>query len=536
MKYDNTQYDSAYRLYSDIRTEDGVPGHGPYSKAQEKKIRKRIEMYLGGMTEEQRLLCSKENNIENIMEYLKQCRNRYERCEEDKRAYRAEMLEKLGASEAMPHIGYDTYIYMEHKQGQNEKEICIRCADTYSCDLTLVLENVITDHDFSYDCGQEDCWEISECDTGYEFKYLENRFDGESRRLHVAYFTSTRIEKRVFSALNVPIIGSFKEYVLSIARELYERISEFNMPANELEMELLPLARFLAGFDVGEEQSIPQTVEERFLGIGRICTRDNAKKLHRAEYEPFWRRIYAVFLESQKDYKCKAETCYTEEELKQIMTDIDKAMKENSYEGTYPNYYKRDMENEVTYYIKCHDLYSIEYVMKYPSLCFVCGGIRDGAIDRIKVDNTDWKEDVFSCMFYQRGERYFEILELRDTKNNVGEDEKASAYEYAAVAAKKAAKQKLTRAERKNPDFRKTDIDVGWLIGMFIFMAIVFGGLITLGLIAVSTVITFICTWSVKTVGEMLVSMPWLWLGLLAGSMFGAAMVLACIISYKRYK
>lgn len=42
--------------------------------------------------------------------------------------------------------------------------------------------------------------------------------------------------------------------------------------------------------------------------------------------------------------------------------------------------------------------------------------------------------------------------------------------------------------------------------------------------------------WSVKTIGEMLVSMPWLWLGLLAGSMFGVAQVLAYIISYKRYK
>lgn len=40
MKYDNIQYDSAYWLYSGIRTDDGIPGHGPYSKTQEKKDKK----------------------------------------------------------------------------------------------------------------------------------------------------------------------------------------------------------------------------------------------------------------------------------------------------------------------------------------------------------------------------------------------------------------------------------------------------------------------------------------------------------------
>lgn len=117
-------------------------------RRRKKKIRKRIEIYFDGMTEEQRLQCSKENHIENIMEYLKQCSDKYEKYEEDKRAYRAEILEKLGVSEVMPHIDFNAYIYMDHKQGQNEKEIYIRCATSYSYDLILVHENVKTDHDF----------------------------------------------------------------------------------------------------------------------------------------------------------------------------------------------------------------------------------------------------------------------------------------------------------------------------------------------------------------------------------------------------
>ena len=262
--------------------------------------------------------------------------------------------------------------------------------------------------------------------------------------------------------------------------------------------------------------------------IKEVALAELTNVLSQIEYKPLWDEIFNNITESQKEYP---PFQLKNNEHKKI---IDTVIQKHGFSGTYPDYLKvsetKGIINEnaygVTYTIAneknavcrvhCQE-YSIE--RNIAGISFLCGTafLEEGAPAEIA--------DIYYCAFNSKGKTLLNTVEY--FKGHNGNGDLATA---AAIAAKRAERVKLTKAEKKYqrnyaPSF----------MSAFLPMYILGGGFFSIGFTLISALIVIITALVAgENVGEFLKDIPWLfvitftWLG------FGGAMGIITALSNRK--
>ena len=510
MKYDSRPYETAYRLYWYIMGAKGIPDKAPYSKKQEKIIREVINTYIDEMPEEQRQSISTDKDIEEVLLYLKECSEKCKEIEKLRTEYKCQMLEKLGVSEAIFYLGEIENINdVSYMYDIKREEFYIKFELTCNCEKTLVLENVRVEGDFDFTWDMEDYWEISECYEGYRLEYYSDMYSVDKSRIYVAYFTSARIDNKVYSAMEQYVFGKFSDYVVNIIEDVNTRITRFNVEPIQKEKQMLSLFEFFSAFYKGEQVEITEEVRRIFserdisYDIEKIFGRDKKDKLDSFEYEPFWRDMYAILAETQCEYESRVERYCERDQLLKVRSEIDKTLKDQGFGGKYPDYSRYDDKKEIFCYVKCVEVYD-----DFLQISFLCGGI------------TSKKKHYHSNLWLSM----VSDNEEEDTGENM-----PSPREYAIVAAKLALKQRLTGKEKKNTNYFNTKWKVATIIKILLFIIVCFGSFMSIGMMFIVAVGIFIFTLSFDKVIDFILETSWLNVVLQTGVVAAIAIVVMLI-------
>lgn len=262
-------------------------------------------------------------------------------------------------------------------------------------------------------------------------------------------------------------------------------------------------------------------------------------KLNKQPYEPLWRELYQMIVDSQTDYPSKASACCSIELLKESRTNIQKLMESRGYSGEYPDFVKQGIirgihlaesygmdyfigfEKNVVYHIHCIE----EYVGKHLRVEFICG------TELLRKNES--AGDIYSCLFNAKGRRLFRTISYEsEYMNRDGEDETNDLEQRVQIAIKKAELQKLTKEERKVMD----GFDISyWKLFFFIF--ILMGGgfavLFTIGFILLE-IVTCLVFDQPQTIPSMLADTSWWTMFLLSWILYGGIMGIIMIIFAKK--
>ncbi len=256
--------------------------------------------------------------------------------------------------------------------------------------------------------------------------------------------------------------------------------------------------------------------------------------LNTSACEPMWREIFTPIRESQKEYPIKSLSECPSELLYETRRKITERLHKAGYSGEYPDFYKVapmkgihlessynmtyfvGMQKKVTYRIRCTEYFDHGDALNVQFLC---------ATDLSKNQSEN---DVYSCMFNSKGDKLYKNMNYRQVLNET-EDDKSDDLDLAmAIVIKKTECLRLTKEEKQAyyglqmPSWPRF---LFWLIvgGFFAIVMII---VMLLFCVLVTVVLGFY-----KDIPEMLVSMPWGWLFLLAwigiGGLMGLFQVLA---------
>lgn len=135
-------------------------------------------------------------------------------------------------------------------------------------------------------------------------------------------------------------------------------------------------------------------------------------KLNSVKYEPLWRHLFNLIVDSQAEYAPKVDCCYSDEILNEKRDQIQKLMEAHSYTGTYPDFTKQGsmlgihlaesydvsyfvgLEKNVVYNIHCTEEYFNDHLM----IQFLCGTERLG--------RKATPKDIYYCTFNTKGHTF----------------------------------------------------------------------------------------------------------------------------------
>lgn len=262
--------------------------------------------------------------------------------------------------------------------------------------------------------------------------------------------------------------------------------------------------------------------------IKEVALAELTNVLSQIEYKPLWDEIFNNITESQKEYP---PFPLKNNEHKKI---IDAVMQKHGFSGTYPDYLKvsetKGIINENAYgvtYTIANEKNAVcrVHCQEYPierniaGISFLCGTafLEKGAPAE--------SADIYYCAFNSKGKTLLNTVEY--FKGHNGNGDLATA---AAIAAKRAERVELTKAEKKYqrnyaPSF----------MSAFLPMFILGGGFFSIGFTLISALVVIITALVAgENVGEFLKDIPWLfvitftWLG------FGGAMGIITALSNRK--
>lgn len=260
--------------------------------------------------------------------------------------------------------------------------------------------------------------------------------------------------------------------------------------------------------------------------IKEVALAELTNVLSLIKYKPLWDCIYNNIKESQSEYEPYILTDRTHEKV------INAVMSERGFSGTYPDYVKvsrtKGIINESSY----GDIYTIANEKNAvcrvrcqeagnegseKKIIFLCGTafLKEGAPAE--------DADIYYCAFNAKGKTLLNTVEC-DIENK---DEIKKA---AVIAAKRAERIKLTKAERKYqrsyaPSF----------MASFLPMFILGGGFFSIAFTLISLLIVVITALAAgESVGEFLKAMPWVFTIVFTWVGFGGAMGLITALSNRK--
>ena len=265
-------------------------------------------------------------------------------------------------------------------------------------------------------------------------------------------------------------------------------------------------------------------------------------KLNTQKYEPLWRELYNILVESQAEYPSRTELFCPTELLNETRSNIQKLMEAHGYSGEYPDFVKKGAirgirlaesydenhfvghEKNVVYHIHCTEEYFGEHLM----IQFLCG------TELLKKNET--AGDVYSCVFNAKGRRLFQTMSYESEYINFnGEVETQDLEQRVEIAVKKAELIKLTKEERREIGDVELDFWQRFLIGFLaiIVLGFVAGVICTVGFMLLGVILCLIFAIP-QAIPDMFTDLPWWKFFLFAWALLDGAMVLIIVFEKRK--
>lgn len=500
---------------------------------KEQKIRKLISQYDDSLSAEDMKKIDSSVAIEDVYVYLKQCHNEYEAKVAENKKLEDLIIQKLcpSAKKAFEILN-DPCVFGKNFLLFDGQDVTIRVYYyNFSC-FTITLKNAEIVEEFPQTIFFG--YSLSETNNKYCMKMADDSC--------CIIFESAEVNYKVYSVLNVDIYDNPWNYLEFISENLVVK-DELKLPLNEKETEILPLAKALCSvFDKDFEQDdveifpFVKLAGEMGFDIAEIISKPD--KFCSIKYEPLWRKTYDMFKESQAEYPSMVEELCNAEDLSKARNEISEVMKKNSFSGEYPNFYKSadfKLPKLVSSYNSCcvvsqkymvHHIKCIENYDNGLRLSFVCGFIRN------KNESDKTKNDAFSCMFDEKGNRYFKSINSF-SNDNCTQIDLSESRELAEIAVKKATMQKLTKAE-SDKCYCFKNISNLEIILMCIFGGLLFCIAMTIGFIVIEFVVVMIFTRSFSNFCELFMDTPWWYIIVFCIVGFSGVMMILSLLANKK--
>lgn len=386
-------------------------------------------------------------------------------------------------------------------------------------------------------------------------------FEDESTKSFTLEFVDAEIKINLYNAVNCAAVSDPWHYLCSIASVLLDKNHLPYKYLNDKEKDLLPLAKEIHklcywlyipekydafSFDVLKKYIEKHGYAEVLLLLEKLekrvahgksyenLLRKIASTLNKQKYEPLWRELYGLFIDSQAEYPSRAEILCPKELLIKTRDDTQKLMEQQGFSGKYPDFQKcislqglrlQDSydksyfipnEKTVICRIKCIE----NYYDNYLNVQFVC-------TTEFVRDNKPAK-DIYSCLFDCGGKRLFSTVRY-DSENVYDEEETPDLAQIVEIATKTAELKKLTRQERShimNPNFPS------WKLFCLIFIVLggLFGVFMTIGFMLIELLVALIFG-EIHEFPSLFMSTPWWMILAFCWASFGGIMGVISVIA-----
>lgn len=298
------------------------------------------------------------------------------------------------------------------------------------------------------------------------------------------------------------------DYVVALAKNINAHF--IYGVANKKEKKIFDLIKHLMGEKLVNADAVPA---ELYCLIEKHNLKNNIKApynltqpyLCKKKYEPFWRDIFNLISESQKDLPSYFEETVSKEMLKKHKNLITAQMNILGYWGTYPDFYKKDciikpklirtynlshvvaFEKFAEHHIHCYSFINNDVIHS----TFLVGTIFN--------KNSDEESDIYSTMFDCNGKAVFSILSTINAGAMNIETYECWTKNAVNAAVKKADLKKLNKDDYffKSIFERGVTLNFKALLLIFILFSIGFSLIVPLLLFVlegntISEVITFL--------------------------------------------
>lgn len=444
------------------------------------------------------------------------------------------------------------------------QDIYINCGETSSCRVTLILKNASGIPDETVDFISFDgIGTFRKDENGYRLVGVTYNYDKEIEQTLIIRFLDAEIKEEIFNATSSIFITNPWDFLVETVSNIMEKeeyVGQYSF--NEKERELLPLFKELKVFhwmysdrltarckfsvlksyikefnfnsllkDFEKLETTLSNWNKRFQMSERI-----KEKLNQEKYEPLWRKIYNQVIESQAEYPIKTDVCCDKKDITELRNKIQQLMELHGYSGTYPHFVKHGSmdkihlaqsykmsyfvgkEKNVEYHIYCNEeFYSGQFTIQ-----FLCGT----ALLRKGTNICD----IFSCFFNANGKRFVNEISYETSFNNYALSHNLE--NIARIAVKKAELIKLTKEERELYDNNKI-VSIPIILFGALFMGLLFGILMTLGMMLVCAIITLLVA-GPQEILPMIIEMPWLCVFIFCVVGFGVAMSIVNFLAERK--
>lgn len=545
-------YEEIIEKYSDYETAK--------EKLSKKALEKRMELYFSPLNTIKDTL-SEYETVGEMLEAIKSFNYKAQEIYDDRNNRAAVVFESLGENvKSALENTLEGSSFFDYKEKDGELSIVSDISDSYRRTLNFCNSHVTG----KLHQGYVFWYELDKTQSGYSLRILTD--EDEEEEFVTIEFSDISIKMEVYSGMNCVFGDNPWEYLGNVANEICSKEELPDCELNSEEKKLLPIAHFLRNcfyntFSEDEGRAFILIAEQNGFGdikkyVEKVLQKEKeSSKTYRQsllisqlclqKYEPLWRVIYNMLQKSQSEYPSMAEKVCDEDYLAGIRCEITEVLREKGYSGEYPDFYrsadssKRKFaaksygdvyfaggRKKSEYRIKCVEYTCVEGV----TVEFICTSHFSGKKDDVTIT------DVYSNTFNSKGKSFFRVMPA-----TFSEDEEMallmeapSVKEFAEVAVKKAELIKLDKNERKNFYFQ-TEVHTSplFIIICFLFSGVLFGLLLTIGLMLISCLLTLIVSGSFIAVGEMILEIPWWQYFLFAAVAFGGMMAIFTFINDK---
>ena len=203
--------------------------------------------------------------------------------------------------------------------------------------------------------------------------------------------------------------------------------------------------------------------------------------LCKKKYEPFWRDIFNMLVGSQEGIPSFLEENVSREDFENHKNLITKQMNSHGYEGTYPDYYKKDRVIKPTIFRSYNMSYIVSFE-KYAVHHIHCWSVlKDGVINTNVIAGVifnkrdDIETDIYSTMFNSNGKSTFSIISTMYSGSMSDETYEENTRKITEAAVRTA---ELKKEEKFDYDFKNIltrDKKLNLLFLLIAFVLFTFG-------------------------------------------------------------
>ena len=396
---------------------------------------------------------------------------------------------------------------------KNDNCYVLRVGINGAFDADLMLENA---------SGLPDKYVLLSFDEKIEKQGIEyvlfgsayNDYDFTNKIPFEIRFTDAKVKTKVYKASSEGVISCPWFNLCYIAFEIVDKYLFSKELLNEAEMKNLPLILELANllsysdyknevrlneYPILKQHILKHGLNKALKRLENIESESNPEKLSKLKeqflekldsnkYEPLFRELFEIVLNTQNAYKTRIECRYPSDKLVETRKQIDSLIKAKGYEGEYPLYFKQGNVKRIkiraaNYYPKKYFVFANKKIINYVYcmekdfendsslfIDFCCG------CEAIKGD--DQKSDLISFMFNSNGKPFYDNVNYsQDYYDEEGELISDNLERKINIACKIAELKKLSKSERKENasslDFKFDFASISITIALSLLIALI---------------------------------------------------------------